>query len=144
MTKPGIEISVIYNDVHLVELRVRASNGIFSGQADAYGNHGELAELANTLMGFPGSTTDVRIFEIGTFDDKYAGGGASFRFFASIPVGHAMVEVKLKADTLPRYKLQDTVAFHIPVEAAAIDAFVDDLNRISDSVGNSAFLRACE
>src|SRR3712207_6482776 len=94
----GIHIAVIYTDEHLIELRVKASNGVFAGQAEVYADSEVLAEFAAVLRGFPASQNDSREFEIGSFDAAYAGGGAGFRFFCVDSVGHASAEVKLRGD----------------------------------------------
>jgi hypothetical protein len=68
--KLGIHISVLYNDEHLLKLRVSASNGVFAGQADVYADSDALAEMAGTLKGFPNGRDDEREFEMGTFDEN--------------------------------------------------------------------------
>ena len=73
--KSGIHISVLYNDEHLLKVRIRASNGVFASQADVYADFGALTELANVLRGFPAGRDDTREYETGAFDDNRAGGG---------------------------------------------------------------------
>jgi hypothetical protein len=45
----GIRFSIIYSDQHLLELRIEASNGVFSGRADVYANLDAPREFAATL-----------------------------------------------------------------------------------------------
>jgi len=142
LMKIGVQISVIYTDEHLIELQVVASNGVFVGQSDVYADAKALVEFAGVLRGFPESRGDTREFELGSFDTEYAGGGAGFRFFFLDSVGHASAEVRLRSDPKVNGGVSDTVLLHIPVEAAAIDSFVVQLNRMAAEVGQSAFLGA--
>lgn len=140
--KNGVELSVIYTDEPLLELRVRASNGVFAGEVDVYSSSEALAKFANVLRDFPATRNDVREFELGVFDAKYAGGGARFRFYCSDSAGHAAVEVKLRADPHPEGSVNSTATFHIPIEAVAIDSFVKQLERMESVLGRAAFLEA--
>ena len=140
--KPGVYIAALYNDEHLLKLRVSASNGVFTGQADVYADSDALTEMARALKGFPNSRDDIREFEVGTFDENYAGGGAGFRFFCVDSTGHALAQVRLQADSRMEAEVNDTATFHIPVIAAAIDSFIEELGRIAANTGESATLEA--
>ena len=142
MIATGVRISVIYTDEHLIELRVSASNGAFAGQADVYADSEAPAELAAVLRGFPKSQDDVREFELGSFDAAYAGGGAGFRFYCLDSVGHAAAEVRLRTDPNVEGGVSDIAVFHISVEAAAVDSFVTELERMAAAVGQAAILEA--
>ncbi len=138
----GIHIAIIYTDEHLIELRVKASNGVFAGQAEMYADLGVLAEFAAVLRGFPTSQSDSREFEIGSFDAANAGGGAGFRFFCVDSVSHVSAEVKLRGDPNVKGGVSDSVLLYIPVEAAALDSFVAELELMAAVVGQAAFLEA--
>lgn len=138
--KARIHISVIYTDEHLIELSINASNGVFAGQAQVYANSDVLARCALELKGFPSSQSDVREFEFGSFDAAHAGGGARFRFFCLDSVGHSAVEVSLRTDPKTEGGVSDTVALHILIEAAAMDSFVGQLERMEPMGGNAAIL----
>ena len=140
MVKAGVRISVIYTDEHLIELRVKASNGVFAGQADVYADSDVLVELAEALRGFPDGRSDSREFEIGSFDAAHAGGGAGFRFYCLDSVGHAAAEVRLRSDREVGGGVSDTVVLHMPVEAASVDSFVVQLAGAAAEVGQSALL----
>jgi hypothetical protein len=140
--KIGVQISIVYTDEHLVELRVRASNGVFTGQADVYADAESLLEFAGVLRGFPKSREDTREFELGSFDAAHVGGGAGFRFFCLDSVGHASAEARLRSDPKVKGGVSDTVLLHIPVEAAALDSFVAQLERMEAVVGQAALLEA--
>lgn len=140
--KFGVQISIVYTDEHLIELRIVASNGVFAGQAEVYADAESLIEFAAVLRGFPESREDTRAFELGSFDEEYAGGGAIFRFFCLDSVGHASAEVRLRSDPKVKGGVSDTVLLHIPVEAGVIDSFVAQLERMAAVVGQSTFLEA--
>jgi hypothetical protein len=142
MSETGVRISVIYTDEHLIELRVNASNGVFAGQADVYADSEAPSELAAVLRGFPKSQDDVREFELGSFDAAYAGGGAGCRFYCLDSVGHAATEVRLRTDPNVESGVSDLAVFHISVEAAAVDSFVTELERMAAAVGQAAILGA--
>jgi len=142
MTKAGIQISIIYTDEHLIELRIMASNGVFAGQVDVYADSDALTELAEVLRDFPASRDDSREFEVGSFDAAYAGGGAGFRFYSLDSVGHAAAEVRLRSDPEVGGGVSDTVVLHVAVEAAAVDSFVVQLAGIVAEVGQTARLEA--
>ena len=140
--KAVLQISIVYTDEHLIELRVAASNGCFAGQVDVYADSDALVGLAETLRGFPDGQDDSREFELGSFDAAYAGGGAGFRFYCLDSVGHAAAEVRLRSDPEDGGGVSDTVVLRIPVEAAAVDSFVVQLAEASAAVGQSALLAA--
>ena len=140
--KLGIHIVVLYDDEHLLKLRVSASNGVFAGQADVYADSDDLAEMAGILKGFPNGRNDAREFEMGTFDKNYAGGGAGFRFFCVDSVGHALAQVRLYADARREADVNDLATVHVPVVAASIDSFIEGLGRIAAKTGEAAILEA--
>jgi hypothetical protein len=121
MIEAGVRISVVYNDVHFIELRINASNGSFAGEADVYAASDAPAAFAMVLRGFPKSQEDVREFALGTFDPAYAGGGAAFRFYCLDAVGLAVDQVRLRTDLNVEGRASDAATFHISVEAAAVD-----------------------
>ena len=140
--KFGVQISIVYTDEHLVELRIVASNGVFAGQAEVYADAGSLIEFAAVLRDFPESQEDSRAFEIGSFDEESAGGGAIFRLFCLDSAGHTSAEVRLRSDPKVKGGVSDTVLLHVPVEAGAIDSFVAQLEQMAAVVGQSALLEA--
>jgi len=115
---------------------------VFAGQANVYADTESLIEFAAVLRRFPESDEDSRTFELGSFAEEYADGGAIFRFFCLDSVGHATAEVRLRSDPKVKGGVSDTVFFYIPVEAGAIDSFVAQLERIEAVAGQSAFLEA--
>lgn len=78
----------------------------------------------------------------GSFDAAYAGGGAEFRFYCLDSIGHAAAEVRLRTDPNVEGGVSDAATFHISVEAAALDSFVTQLERMAATVGQGALLEA--
>src|SRR5688572_33315533 len=140
MIKTGVQVLVINTDEHLMELRVRASNGVFAGQADVYADSEAPAQFAVSLRGFPTGEGDIREFELGSRDVAYAGGGAGFRFYCLDSVGHAAAEVRLRSDTNAEDGMNDVAVFHISVDVAAVDTFVIQLEQMGAMVGQTALL----
>jgi hypothetical protein len=142
MIKSGIHLSVLYEDEHLLEFKVRASNGEFAGQVNVYADFDRLSEFADVLGGFPSGREDTREFEMGTFDANYAGGGVGFRFFCVDSSGHALVEVRLRSGLYSEARMSDGATFYIPIVAAGIDTFIEGLKRMAANGGDSVFLEA--
>ena len=140
--KTGLEISVIYVEEYSLQLSVFASNGSFAGHADIYAQASDILELANLLHAFPTRADDIREFQLGTLDETHAGGGAKFRFYCVDSVGHSLAEVTLRHAPYRPGSAIDSAVFSIPVEASAIDAFVDQLKQMTAIVGNVARLDA--
>jgi hypothetical protein len=122
----GFRFEVIYKDSDLLEVRVSAWNGAFGGTADVYVGIGQLEETAAKLKGFPKHPSDTREIMLGSFDPKMAGGGASMQFYCTDASGHAYVESKIKSNSLPGKPVQCVILL-LPIEAAAVDSFVNEL-----------------
>jgi hypothetical protein len=136
----GVRLEVIWFDTFALQVLVRCANGYFSGQAEIYLAHDGLAEIAHALSGFPSSPADSRDVEIGAFDPKYAGGGARMHFHCLDSPGHAAVDVQLRGDGSKGLGEVESVALRIPIEAAAVDRFVQQLRTIDKSIGARATL----
>lgn len=142
MIETGVRISVIYTDEDCIKLRVMASNGVFAGQSDMYASSEALREFAGVLRGFPASSNDTRSFELSSVDAAYADGGAGFRFYCLDSVGHAAAEVSLRSAPEIKSGVSEAVVLHIPVEAAAVDSFTAQLERMAAVGGQAALLEA--
>ena len=137
----GIQLTVTYHDIDMLQLSALAWNGEFGGAAKPYVGIGALKEAAAQLSGFPRDPSDTREVTLGTFGPRAAGGGISMRFFCTDNAGHARVEVKMESDSLTDERLQ-SVTLWLAVEAAAVDRFVDDLRRLERDKAGTAVLCA--
>lgn len=136
----GIEIEIIWFDEDVICLRVRGANSRFAGAADVYIRHGALANVADAFRGFPLSIDDQRELELGTFDPAHGGGGARFRLRCTDAMGHAALEVQLRADPHCDGGRSETASFVIPIESAAIDDFVNTISAMTVAAGARARL----
>jgi hypothetical protein len=125
----GFEFLGIYSDLDMVEVRISAWNGSFGGVARVYVELGGLEEAASALQGFPRDPADTREVTFGTFDRHFAGGGVSLRFYCYDSAGHAFVESRI-ASLYDLAGPEQSVLLTLPVEAAAVDSFVDQLRKL--------------
>jgi hypothetical protein len=142
LVENGINLEVIWFDEveDLLEVVFRCSNGFFSGQAGIYASRNVLSKLAKSLSGFPSRPDDSRDFELGKFNPKHADGGARMHFYCSDAAGHAVVEIKLRGGASNGLGEVESVALRIPIQAAAVDNFIQQLIVLGKTMGASAFL----
>jgi hypothetical protein len=140
----GIEFEVVWLDIHAIQYQVVCSNGFFTGTAEMYLNHDSLQNAANTLSGFPTSTTDRREVELGTLESDAADGGIHMSFYCVDSVGHAVVFVKLRDNSCKGFGKPQFVSLYVPVEAGAIDSFVKSAQSIRDTKGAKAYLNMAD
>jgi hypothetical protein len=122
----GFQFTELWRDADVVKVRVFAWNGVFGGTADVYIGIGKLGETAAQLHGFPKSPSDVREVIFGAFGPEYAGGGVSMRFHCVDGSGHASVDSRIESDRDSKSNTQ-SVFLSLPVEAAAVDSFIEEL-----------------
>ena len=136
----GVIVTVVWCNDEMLELEIQAGNGRFSGRARGYTSLDAAREFADALRGFPKSGQDRRSFEIGKVDDLPHGGGARFELRCRTSAGQAVMAVRLRADPPDSGAAQ----FSINIEAAGIDAFVSELERLQVRVGASATLPSAD
>jgi len=136
----GFQIKVIYADKDLIELRVSAWNGAFGGSADVYVGIGQLEQIADKLQGFPNGLSDTREVILGVFGPNSAGGALSIRFYCADRSGHTWVDSKIESDYEPLGKAQ-SVILSLPIEAAAVDSFIEEIRRLGADRAGTAHLR---
>jgi hypothetical protein len=139
----GISLQVRWFDEveDFLEVVFRCTNGYFSGQTEIYVTREVLLKLAKALSGFPSHPSDFRDFELGTSNSNHADGGARMHFYCSDAAGHAVVEVKLRGAACNGMGEVESVALCIPIQAAAVDNFIEQLKALGKTVGASAFLQ---
>ncbi len=130
--KAGIEIVVVYSDVHLMEVQISAANTAFAGQVNTYVNHDAAEKFSVALSGFPANVDDVRRMELGA--------NAKFAFSMIDDVGHSMVAVDIASDTMGPNGFTGRATFNILVNPAEIDQFVQELAKLTPEIGQSAYL----
>jgi hypothetical protein len=135
--KKGISFHVEWWDNDAVLFHVRACNAAFSGETSLYLAHNELAELAETLSSLPRNATDHRAVELGAFSSSHAGGGIVMNFSCLDAVAHAAVDMKLRTQDCSAFGELQSVALRIPIEAAAVDNFVNQLRQVKIASGET-------
>jgi hypothetical protein len=136
----GIEFQLDWHDNDVLNLRVSAWNGDFGGVAEIYQGVGDLHVAASNLRGFPNNPSDRREIVFGNFDRKCAAGGVRMRFHCVDGAGHAYVEASVDSNYQRGGTIQ-TVLLAMPVEAAAVDTFVCELERLESERSGTALLR---
>ncbi len=136
----GFEFQLVWHADDVLNLSVSAWNGAFGGLAEIYEGIGDLREAATQLRGFPQSPADIREVVFGNFDRKCAAGGVRMRFHCVDGAGHAYVEATIDSNYQSGGTVQ-TVVLAMPVEAAAVDRFVDELERLEDERRGAAHLK---
>jgi hypothetical protein len=152
----GIRIEVIGGDDDVNKIAVSARNGKFRGETEIYVAIGELKEAAERLRGFPKSPADAREIAFGQFDlepfrvgesqfNRFAS-GVSMRFYCVDGSGHAYVDVRVQADYRNRKRglAIQGATLDMRVEAAAVDAFVQELLRVEADLSGAAHLKASD
>jgi hypothetical protein len=137
----GFEFQLIWYDYDLLNLRVKAWNGAFGGVTELYTAVGALRAAAQQLQGFPTSPSDNREIRFGNSNRKGAAGGIRMQFRCVDGAGHAYVDATIDSNYLTGGTIQ-TVVLAVPVEAAAIDTFAQELERLERERSGTAYLRA--
>src|SRR5262245_7866284 len=140
--QPGVEVSVVWSDQDLIEVEFRASNGRFAGVVNVYADHDALSRFTKELRGFPASVADRRPYQFGNFDPSFAGGGMRMEFRCLDRSGHAVVEMQLRTDPRHQAGREETASFAVRIEAAGVDAFVEELASVGSRNGRSVRLPA--
>ncbi len=131
---------MIWHDNDVLNLRVLAWKGDFGGVAEIYEGVGDLHVAASNLRGFPSNPSDRREIVFGRFARDCAAGGVSMRFHCVDGAGHAYVEASVDSNYQRGGTIQ-TVVLAMPVEAAAVDTFVLELERLESERSGTALLR---
>jgi hypothetical protein len=122
-----------------MEIRISAWNGFFGGTAELYVGIEQMNDVATKLRGFPVNLSDVREVTIGGFGPEWAGGAASMRFYCIDGKGHACIEAKIESDYNSSGKAQ-SVVMTLFIEPAALDRFVQGLDKLEPEKGGQVFL----
>ncbi len=122
----GVHLEHADIDRDYVKLRITASNGMFSGSVAVYGDTSALNDSATKLEGFPQRSLDQCTLEFGTFQPGYAGGGVRMIFQCTDRAGHIQLQLKMESDHNEDIPSQ-SVSLLLPIEAASIDTFVQEL-----------------
>lgn len=135
----ALEISLHQKDDGdgLARYRVAISNDSFSGSSLVWGYAENFDELAAALEGFPRSTSDKVLKQLGS-----SGVGlANFEFFCVDGSGHAVAWVNLESEyPVHPSNRYETISMCIRIEAAGVDSFVKELHSLASSRSEKATL----
>jgi hypothetical protein len=135
----SVEFTFLWNDQHLMEVRISASNGRFSGTTNVYLSIDGLAEAAEEIVSFPRNPHDKRELRFGPK------GLVTMRFFCEGEAGRSFIELSMESEH-DTYQCAgnvkpENVRLHAAVEASAIDAFVSELRIVQTSLSGVARLK---
>jgi hypothetical protein len=126
------ELSSIWEDESLLEIRVHASNAQFSGTANCYTNRIEIEKIADLLNGYPESLDHKVIYSSGPSDNHSY---FTCEFMPTHQSGHFKVNIKIvHIETFTHsYQEKGVVELEFNIEPAAVDAFVSSLKTLAKS-----------
>lgn len=124
-----LSIQSIWKDEQMLEIRVSASNGLFSGQADCYIPYGTLPTFREGIAGFPNQIGQSFTFTTGEnnnssfFSTHFRSCDGSGRTVVRIKIAHIEISTNQEPE---RYMVE----FDANVEPLAIDAFAKQLESL--------------
>jgi hypothetical protein len=136
----SVRLTYRYHDGDLVELTASAWNGEFGGSTRLYLGHGELAEAADVLAGFPQHVEDSREVTFGAFGPDSGAGAMALMFSCSDRAGHCQLRLTIEADPLLHNPPLQRVELLGAVEPAAVDQFVEQMKTLDSALVGSAVL----
>jgi hypothetical protein len=136
--KSYLELSIIWKDDEMFQLKVTATNCRYSGTTNVYDTSETLGSFANSLYRYP-NENDILFYEAGQ-GDGYA--CFSMRFYRIDQAGHIGVEVHMEDYTIgeKRQEEKSKVKLEIIVEPLAIDNFQKELVALARRKEGSATL----
>ena len=131
-----LAITIVANDEDYVLIDVSAADGRFAGATELYGGDECTRQIAIGLQGFPRTPEDRHVVVLGSKEQSVAGGWVEIVCRCLDLAGHVMLEISI-VDKYREQPLEErTVRVHLPVEASAIDMFVEQLSRWDHAPGS--------
>ena len=137
---PHLTIEVVWEDTDLEELSISANNGRYSGKVEVYFALGDVQLLANSIRGFPKTTSQQEVFTGGN-DTAYP--FAELVFYCTDGTGHPAVQVTL-AETVyhsGQPVTENRVKLEVLFEATELDEFCRELDLVARRKTKRALLR---
>ncbi len=136
--KSYLKLEIVWKDDHMFELKINASNNLYSGVTEVYDTSESLYEFAQSLIEFPKYEKQL-IYELGK-QDGYA--FFSMRFYCIDGFGHIGVEIILEENVSTDYRKEEKskAKFEIIVEPSAIDNFQKSLSTAAKKQDGIAIL----
>ncbi len=117
-----------YEEPHLLNLVVEASNGSQQGKLEIYANAEDLSTVAENLQAFPGRMKEVVLWELGSeqSEDRFAF-YFRFRVFQVGTTGRCAIEFRFNNNQGPPDR--EVIEFSIEAQLADIDRLASLLHR---------------
>jgi hypothetical protein len=155
INNPELSFETVYQDEHLIQIEVKASNGRYAGATTFYvGSDGaELSDFAKEILGFPQYIgQDVRHdFGFSQDEHKEKENGSVLKrdmsfvglnFFCVDKQGHAAVDIILIEDNWrEREAAVEKASFELQFDPAALDLFVQELLVLAKTKSGKATLK---
>jgi len=157
INNPELTFEIIYQDEHLLQVEVKASNGRYAGVTTFYTQPDgkELIEFGEKLSGFPkekGQTigqefgfTQKELNELKEHDLglKTVMSYVGLKFFCIDKIGHSAVDVILLEDNYwtEREEARGEASFELRFDPASLDQFVQELSNVGVCKEGKATLR---
>ena len=126
-----LEIKIIWEDEHMIEVSVRACNDRYSGYTEFYTSREHLIEIAREITGYPKNLSHTVSF--GTGEDK-SNSYFNCNLIPAYPTAHFKARIELsEIYKQPEYTNRDSVYLEFPIEAASIDSFVVQLKQMASA-----------
>ena len=128
-----LEFEIIWKDDDMLELKVFASNGSYSGTTEVYDTSDSLLRFAKTLIGYPAESPTL------TYQAEH-GSNNSFvmTFYCVDNSGHIGVQIEL--EEMVREGQQNKIKFEIIVVPSCIDNFQMELVQLATTRNGTARL----
>lgn len=109
-----------YEEPHLLQLEISASNGQFSGNTDFYCDADELGEIGRALRAFPAKIGDEYVYTYGSDDPT----GRAYRLlvlraYTTDCLGHCALQIAINTNS--KEPEEGLCRFSIQAEPAAIN-----------------------
>jgi hypothetical protein len=141
----GIRFKKIWQDEHALELEITTNSGDFLFCIQVYVGHEELSELVRGLARFK---VDIQsgacVISFGQFTPEYAS-GAYRAELSFLKEGRGYLYISVDAQSawtnLVTKQVASRAETHLKSEPVLLDAFVEDLRKLSEGSAEEAFLQ---
>jgi hypothetical protein len=140
---PSLSFEHIWEDDSMIELRVSASDGLFSGVTQIYTSCESLKEFANCLRGFPRTTLDS-VEDVNGEIGGYSYLRVVFRCITG--AGHPIAEIEMEQNQAGAGPgdLRGRAKLGFRIDGTTVDTFLAQLEAMVNSKTGSAVLQGYE
>jgi len=130
---PKLEMEIIWEDEHMIKVKVFACNDLFSGSADCYTSRTDIEDFAQTVSGYPKTIDDQVSFGTGDSEPDAKMSNFLCTFKPTHRTGHYMANINIYhvITYSGSHKESSSVDLEFGIEPASIDIFVTSLNTLS-------------